>query len=367
MPDPYFLGGLRGRLTVFPVLLIAFSAFGDETAEYPVLTHADYEAATGCDIAIGLYEQSLRIALTFLVFEDEPVRRGEDLSLEFEESADDAHYVRRHSRDALGPMFASAEAGGSCLHATIENIGEDVGFPESGYEWQALARVREAGGKNIAAYLMTSRSEYMQRTGCLVSPSTYDHFRVAFLEHVLSRDDNFDATGRMGTFLRETGEGKHTADGYLDASCMTPTMRRIADELKLIDANGGFALNDDRRHLIAGDFNGDGYLDNAYAGVVNGDEWHLVVQLDVPGDDVEIVALDEHTPGVPIDEIKLEVMPPGDYVTFCGRAPGECEPDAPHEITLTSDTIHLIVPEASASLIYWDATSGSFLRQWLSD
>ena len=129
----------------------------------------------------------------------------------------------------------------------------------------------------------------------------------------------------------------------------------------------GTPPEDDRQHLISGDFNGDGYLDNAYASVYGDDAWSLVVQLDVLGDDIEIVILDQHTPSVPVSEIKLEVMPPGEYVTFCGRAPGECEPDAPHKITFTSDAINLIVLEASASLIYWDATSESFVRHWLSD
>jgi hypothetical protein len=357
------LSGFQAQLIIALLLFVAPSAFAGESAEYPVLTHADYEAATGCDVARGLYERGLRIALTFLVFEGEPVSRDRG----FEGSASDAYYVRRHSRDALAPMFASAAAEGPCLHPTVAKIGGAVGIPESGVQPDPAPRVREPAGENVAPYLLTSRPEYMQRTGCLVSPSTYNHFRVAFFEHVLSRDDRYDAAARMRTFLRETGEGKQTADGFLDSSCMTPTIRRIANELKLIGARGEFLLNDDREQIIAGDFNGDGYLDNAYASATGDDDWHLVVQLDVLGDDVEIVVLDEHSPSVPIDEIKLEVMPPSEYVTFCGRAPSECEPDAPHKVTVTTDSIYLIVLEASASIIYWDSKTESYLRHWLSD
>ena len=129
----------------------------------------------------------------------------------------------------------------------------------------------------------------------------------------------------------------------------------------------GVPGDDDRQHLVSGDFNGDGYLDNAFASVYGENEWSLVVQLDVLSDTTEIVVLDQHTPDVPIDEIRLEVMPPGEYVTFCGLAPDSCEPDAPHKLTLASETIHLIVLEASSSLVWWDEASESFLRDWLSD
>lgn len=128
----------------------------------------------------------------------------------------------------------------------------------------------------------------------------------------------------------------------------------------------GFGSTDNRHHLVSGDFNGDGYLDNAYASVI-GDVWHLTVHLDVLAEVGEIVILDEHTPDVPVEEIRLEVRPPGCYLTFCGRAPGECEPSEPHRIQMPSDGILLQVLEASASLIYWDEAQGRFVRHWLSD
>ena len=59
---------------------------------------------TCCNTYLDYYERGLRIALTFLVFEDEPVRDD----VEFEPTFSDAPYVRRHSRDSLAPMFASA-------------------------------------------------------------------------------------------------------------------------------------------------------------------------------------------------------------------------------------------------------------------
>jgi hypothetical protein len=126
---------------------------------------------------------------------------------------------------------------------------------------------------------------------------------------------------------------------------------------------------DDYRHqLVSGDFNGDGYLDNAYAGVVGIDNWTLVVHLDVLNDDGgDIVLLDQHTPDVPVDEIRLETRPPGTYRTFCGYAPEECEPDIPGELSLSADGILLVVIEASASIVYWDVNTSTFERIWLTD
>lgn len=215
-------------------------ALGSEPTKYPVLSHADYVNATGCDVYIGLYERSLRVALTFLVFEDEPVSSS-DPNAGFENSQQDAHYVRRHSREAIGAMYASRDAGGPCLHPTVEKIGNAVGYPESTSHSEPAVRVRKAASDIVEPYLMTSRATYVQETDCLVSRSTYSLFRVAFFEHVLSRDDAYDAAARMQMFLRETAEGKSTEGGFLDSKCMTPTMQRIASELDLLDQHGRFA------------------------------------------------------------------------------------------------------------------------------
>lgn len=129
----------------------------------------------------------------------------------------------------------------------------------------------------------------------------------------------------------------------------------------------GAPAEEHRQHLLSGDFNGDGYLDNAYASVYSEDQWRLIVHLDVLGDDGEIVVLEQHTPDVPISEIDLEVLPPGEYTTICGQVPDQCEAGKPHKITMESDGIYLIVLEASASLVYWDEESTSFVRHWLAD
>jgi len=59
---------------------------------------------TCCNTYLDHYELGLRIALTFLVFEDEPVRGD----VEFEHTFSDAPYVRRNRPDSLAPVFASA-------------------------------------------------------------------------------------------------------------------------------------------------------------------------------------------------------------------------------------------------------------------
>lgn len=135
----------------------------------------------------------------------------------------------------------------------------------------------------------------------------------------------------------------------------------------MVAALCGESSGDHRHHLISGDFNGDGYLDNAYASVVSENEWNLVLHLDVLGDEGEIIVLDEHTPDVPVDEIWLKVFPSAEYETFCGLAPGECKDRKPAKVILTADGIYMHVLEASASIIFWDAESRTFVRHWLAD
>lgn len=126
--------------------------------------------------------------------------------------------------------------------------------------------------------------------------------------------------------------------------------------------------NDGRRHLVSGDFDGDGRLDNAYAATLSEDKWTLVVHFDVSNDNGgELVVVKQHTPDVPVDDIRLKTWPPGRYKTLCGVAPEGCEPGEPIEVVLLSDAILLLVLEASASLIYWDVGSREFTRHWLSD
>lgn len=129
----------------------------------------------------------------------------------------------------------------------------------------------------------------------------------------------------------------------------------------------GESDGDHRHHLVSGDFTGDGYLDNAYASVISEDNWSLVVHSDVLNDDGgEIFVLDEHTPSVPVSEVRLEVMPPGEFETSCGRI-GQCDAGELDAITMPSDGVYLVIIEASASLIYWDPKSESFVRHWLTD
>ena len=163
---------------------------------------------------------------------------------EFEPTADDAHYVRRHSRNLFGPLFASQAAGGSCLHPTLERIGRAVGFPEeSDAAPEPLQPVRDPNEEGVVPYLMTSRADYIEQTGCLVDQGTYNHYRVAFLDYVLYWDVAYNAADRLRTFLQETGEGKRTDDGYLDSICLTPTMARIAKQLELLDDDARYKLD----------------------------------------------------------------------------------------------------------------------------
>jgi hypothetical protein len=77
--------------------------------------------------------------------------------------------------------------------------------------------------------------------------------------------------------------------------------------------------------------------------------------------------LPEFSASTPVDWIRIFREPAGEFTTFCGLAPSECEPDALHKITMPYDGIYLVVLEASSVMIFWDEGAGQFQRQWLSD
>ncbi len=125
--------------------------------------------------------------------------------------------------------------------------------------------------------------------------------------------------------------------------------------------------DDSRKHLISGDFNGDGWMDTAWASVCSDNEWSLVVQLDSLGESLEIENLHQHTPEVPIDEIRLESLPPGKFDTVCKLAPEDCRAGSAKSINMASDGILLVILDASASVIFWNAAQKKWVRHWLSD
>jgi len=157
------------------------------------------------------------------------------------------------------------------------------------------------------------------------------------------------------------------------ATTATHSLEKGTNNIKslLSDDNGRASNNkgsEYRQHLISGDFDNDGYLDNAYAAVISADVWTLIIALDVLNDNVgEVIILEQHTPDVTVDEIRLDTLPPGTYTTFCGHMPSECTDDKPATIEVAHDAILLTVIEASASIVYFDIPSKLFKRVWLSD
>jgi len=209
---------------------------------FPVFSHADYEKATGCKVSADGYDRSLRQIIASVVFASEPVS-GEDA---FGERTEGASYTRRHSRELFGPVFAHIARGSVCAHPVLVAAGRAAGFTQEnakGYSADAIVKAGEPAPKGVAPYVLTSRSAYIAQTGCLVSRSTYENLRVAFLSHVLdSKWEGRRTKKAMRAFLQRTGEGKRDADGSLAEACMTDTIRRIAATVGLLDADGRYMV-----------------------------------------------------------------------------------------------------------------------------
>lgn len=84
------------------------------------------------------------------------------------------------------------------------------------------------------------REGFMETTGCLVSPATYEKLLSAAQKARSDSPDRVAAAGEMTAFLEDLYSGRPTAEGYLDDRCMHPTVRRLAEELTLLDEKGRY-------------------------------------------------------------------------------------------------------------------------------
>lgn len=232
--------------TSFLKLVIFVTAFtigsgvsaGEQEGGFPVLSHDQYQKSTGCSVNQDLYERSVRQVIASVIFKDEPVVADDTL----EEFTQDLQYTRRHSRDFFGPLMQLHEEGSPCAPDSLVKLAEAAGFPEKSDMPVATDAITPPSSYSTPYVLMT-RAQYMEATSCLVSPSTFEHYRVAFILYVLSyTDDDDKAKVHLTQFLQETGEGKRSARNTLAAACMTPTITRLAKELSLLNEKGEYQL-----------------------------------------------------------------------------------------------------------------------------
>jgi len=135
----------------------------------------------------------------------------------------------------------------------------------------------------------------------------------------------------------------------------------IAENLKLV--KGKIPSN------VEADFNDDGIEDSAWILIRNkSKKFGLFVFLGQKDGRYRLTKLDENKRGFTNLNIGISLMPPGNYKTACAKGYGdECQPGEPELLELKNPGIDYFIFESGNSVFFWDKTTNTFKRTWMSD
>ncbi len=221
-----------------------------QTLPYMVLTQKDYTALTGCDVSYR-YEL-IQGVLDYLVFFE-----GKD--------RENLAYVQREAIPLFNDLIKNGSdrmADAACLPDSLRRMGEEIGLLVSihkaeldnsstdGFDLGANP-VRfdpDAGGfpdeQNIA-YAVQSRREYMNSTGCLISPSSYGAFQAAFRGFFFDSDHPEKARIEMAAFLNDVRDSRPLPDGSINPQCLTPGLLKLGQDMGVLSESGKFVSADE--------------------------------------------------------------------------------------------------------------------------
>lgn len=214
--------------------------------QYHFLSLADYEAITDCKgLGWSDYERPMQSSVCFLAFAGSEGCKG----------ISDLQYARRHTlplfrslrHSQLTPEGYVAER---CIPPSLRQIGFALklldanghfgksSVPKQDFVYDpALLKV---GKIDPRAFPVMSRSDYIARTGCKISPTAYNKYRIAFEWVVLRHLYGDRARDRMAEFRQELLVSLAASDGFVDQRCLIPAISRIASELGLLDEKGRY-------------------------------------------------------------------------------------------------------------------------------
>lgn len=191
---------------------------------------------SGCRVNPDSYAYAMQRALNFLVFSE----NFDSQTVLFQPGDNGIHYVRRHTRDFF-EIVMDPNKGKGCMTPTLRRIAEELGFPEQRDSPDRIKKLRTIDADEPHGFEVLSRSEFIGKTQCLVSPTTYQKFQSAFYYAVLVPHPE-EARSAMRDFLRQVGEGRRNSKGNLDKVCITAGIRALGNRLKVFNKNGEFEL-----------------------------------------------------------------------------------------------------------------------------
>lgn len=157
--------------------------------------------------------------------------------------------------------------------------------------------------------------------------------------------------------------GLHAYDAV--PKLITPTGWRLPTKAELTDH--WRRTNPYHFAIAQGDFDGDGIADQAYL-LVSRNEGHvgLFVTLSSKPPSKPISLAQEKSPSY-IQVMGISIVKPGKYRTACGKGYWDCAKGEPEEIQLDNEAVAYFKHESSSSYFYWDKSSKSLKRVWISD
>jgi hypothetical protein len=118
---------------------------------------------------------------------------------------------------------------------------------------------------------------------------------------------------------------------------------------------------------VQADFNGDGLLDDAWIMLSTLHKgWGLFVFLAQQEGSPKIITLDKNPGTNKPQYMGIKIVEPGDYKTACGKGYFKCGPNQPAVLQLALPAINYFLFEGASSFFWWDTSSQSFKRTWMS-
>jgi hypothetical protein len=169
---------------------------------------------------------------------------------------------------------------------------------------------------------------------------------------------------KITVLLLALGFSSYSAGSELPSGWRFPTTE---------DLSGNFIRKVSEKDYIVAqeDFNDDGLEDYAY--IVKSTKFSgeaLLLKYSKKGDYkwkvLDTIEWGKEYPNVSVS-MGVDVVPPGEYKTACGKGYWNCKSDEVPVLKLNIPAISYFRFESAASFFYWDRNSKTFKRIWVSD
>ena len=223
-------------VTMATFFLNAVESQNKSPVPYQVMRYSDYKAFTDCDI-FG-YRRSLKAALNFLVFSE--YHDGNEEDFRFNR---DLLYTHRHSRQ----LFHDISKLKKCQQPSLMRMAKELEILDlKGNINQRTEVLKESSPRvelsDVEQYYVSldtdkpvfevlSRYDYIQTTGCLVSPSSYHKYHLAVFYGALDSFDLPKAKKNMEEFISDVAAGAHDKEGKIAEKCLTKSIQILAEDL----------------------------------------------------------------------------------------------------------------------------------------